>query len=119
MWSPSIFTYVATDGTRTLTAGIRHIVEALWVQGVTQVQVDQPRLYNCTQVIVVNLKYAVHTRKNDDNAAIYRNGTTTQTCTRASWHYWHIVAVGNVYNEFSTFMVEAHFPNLQTEGGKR
>src|SRR2546429_5743775 len=97
MWSSSIFTHVAADGTRTLTAGVWHIVEALWVQSVAQVQVDQPRLYNCTQVIVVNLKYAVHTRKNHDNAAIYRNGTTTQTCTRASWHYWHIVADRSPY----------------------
>ena len=89
MWSPRVFTHVAANRAGTLAAGVGHIVKALRVKRVAQVQIDQPGLHDRAQVVVIDLQDAVHARKRDHHAAINRNSPATQARTRPSWHNRH------------------------------
>src|SRR2546428_13235939 len=91
MWATGIFTHIAADSARALTTRVGYIVKSLRVQGVAQVQIDQSRLYNCAEIIVINLEDAIHASKNDDDAAIDGNGAAAQTCPCSSWHDRHIM----------------------------
>src|SRR6266516_2968680 len=91
MWAAGIFTHIAADSARALTTRVGYIVKSLRVQGVAQVQIDQSRLYNCAEIVVINLEDAIHASKNDDDSAIDGNGAAAQTCPCSSWHDRHII----------------------------
>src|SRR5256714_13460334 len=68
-----VFANIASDSTGTLAAWIGHVIVSLWVQCITEVEIDESRLHNGAQVIVIDLEDTIHASKNDNDTTINRN----------------------------------------------
>src|SRR5215472_13222769 len=98
VWPTRVFTYIPANGAGTLAARIGHIVETLWVKRITQVQIHQPWLHNCTQIGVINLKNTVHTGKYDHDTAVDGDCAAAEACACAPWHNRYFMARCNLDN---------------------
>src|SRR5579863_7596916 len=113
MRTARVLTNVAANSTGALATWVWHIVISLGIQGIAQMEVDESRLYDCSQVIVINLKDAVHTGENDHNTTVNRDSTAAQACSRATWHHRYSVESRNFNNSGNIFCSCRHDHNIR------